>query len=157
MRKSSTCEVSSAHVIGNPLWMREVSSERQQYGSHTITQSSIILYNLGLTFHLKATHGGRNEEMLQRALELYGMAKRMILSSPAETAFESPVFLVALHNMMQVYHEIGNRVCADDCSVQLTKVLRLLRSSDVVGEDHYEEFYLKLLSYGKARNLAAAA
>jgi hypothetical protein len=157
MRTMSTCGISNSHVVGRPLWMRKVSYEMQQNGSYAITQSAIILYNLGLTFHLNATHGANNEWMFQRALELYAMAKQLILSSPAATAFESPVFLVALHNMMQVYHEIGNRAFADSCSGELTKVLRLLRSSNVVSEDHYEEFYLKLLSYAKASSLAPAA
>lgn len=156
-KRIRTMSISNSHVIGRPLWMRKVSYEMQQNGSYAITQSAIILYNLGLTFHLNATHGANNEWMFQRALELYAMAKQLILSSPAATAFESPVFLVALHNMMQAYHEIGNRAFADSCSGELTKVLRLLRSSNVVSEDHYEEFYLKLLSYAKASSLAPAA
>ena len=149
--------ISNSHVIGRPLWMKNISDEAQQMTNFATTQTAIILYNSGLALHLNATHGAKKQVMFERALELYSTAKKLILSSPASSAFESPVFLVALHNMMQLYHELGNRTLAMSTSGELTKVLRLLRASDAISEDQYEAFYLKLLAFAKTRCLAPAA
>lgn len=149
--------ISNSHVIGRPLWMKKMSDETQHETYFVTTQTAVILYNLGLAFHLNATHGAKKQVMVERALKLYGIAKQLILSSPASSAFESPVYLVAMHNMMQLYHELGSHALAKSTSSELTKVLRLLRASNAVSEDHYEEFYLKLLAFAKTRSLAPAA
>ena len=156
-RTMITDGISNSHVIGRPLWMKNISDEAQQMTNFATTQTAIILYNSGLALHLNATHGAKKQVMFERALELYSTAKKLILSSPASSAFESPVFLVALHNMMQLYHELGNRTLAMSTSGELTKVLRLLRASDAISEDQYEAFYLKLLAFAKTRCLAPAA
>ena len=98
--------------------------------------------------------------MCRRALDLYNMAKELILGSPAAHAFESPVFLVALHNIGNVYRELGEMKRVGTTQKEIAAVLRLLRASNLVGlvnDRGYEGFYLKLLSLPPSNQLAAAA
>lgn len=152
---------SPCNVIGRPLWMKQPSKGKK--GFRATTEAAIILYNLGLTFHLNAVRlglGSKGQWMYRRSLDLYNMAKELILGSPATHAFESPVFLVALHNMAIVHSELRETKKVESMRKELAAVLRLLRASNLVGVFHgrgYEGFYLKLLSLSNGNELAAAA
>lgn len=80
-----------------------------------------------------------------------------MLRGPVTKSIESPVFVVALHNMVQVYEMLHENVAATKYRGQLAHVLRLMGASRGISERQYEEFYIKLLSLPKANCMAPAA
>ena len=150
------------HVSGRPLWMKKTTDGKR--GFRATTEAAIVLYNLGLTFQLNAGRLANKPKsqqwMHKRSLDLYNMAKELILGSPATHAFESPVFLVALHNMANLHQELGDARRVAATRKEIAAVLRLLRASNLAGivkDRGYEGFYLKLLSLPPSDQLAAAA
>jgi hypothetical protein len=165
-----------AHVIGQPLWMKIPSSLLPSPSSSSDVigapsddpyiiskQSAIIFYNLGLTFHISSwyTAGDSLSASLLslKAIEMYKMAKKLVLAIPATSALQSPVLLVSLHNLAMAFFELEKQSEGNECINELVKVLRLLSaSSDLLGSKNYEEFYLKLLSVAKnVRSMASPA
>jgi hypothetical protein len=150
------CASPAAHVLGRPLWIKQegaASSEEASPGSYytSMHQSAIIIYNLGLAFHIGWSDATRirslsfpaSTTLLLKAIELYTAAKRLVLSTPVNLALSSPVALVTLHNMAMAFFDLNRKPEAYECSNQLAKTLRLLRV-----DDHYSIFYLKLLQVG---------
>jgi hypothetical protein len=165
-----------AHVIGQPLWMKIPSSSLPSQSSSedvngapsddpfiTSTQSAIIFYNLGLTFHMSSWYTADRGDslsaslLLLKAIEMYKLAKKLVLAIPVTIALQSPVFLVSLHNLAMAFFELKNQSEGNECINELVKVLRLLRtSSDLFGSKNYEEFYLQLLSVAKNNRTLAS-
>ena len=145
-------------VFGRPLLMQMPAVHRMDPLQCT-SQSSVLVYNLALAFHLQGTMGG-GKQMLETALELYDMAARLVwVSIRACPALVSPVLLVALHNMGRIYHGLGGDREARECSHQLAIVLRMVADRDEqAGCDYYyERLYLSLLSFAKSIEAAGAA
>lgn len=144
-------------VFGRPLLMQLPAVDRMDPLQCT-SQSSVLVYNLALAFHLQGTMGG-DKSLLETALELYDMAARLVwVSIRACPALVSPVLLVALHNMGRIYHGLGGNREARECSRQLAIVLRMVRDRDEQsGSCEYESLCLSLLSFTKSIEAAGAA
>jgi hypothetical protein len=145
------CSSASPHVLGQPLWIKQ-EEMALPVSCHTFThQSAIIIYNLGLAFHIGWSNRNCSSSfpasttMLLHAIELYTTAKSLVLPTPVNLALSSPVALVALHNMAMAFFDLNRQQEAYKCSNQLATALRFLR----VGNQHYTTFYLKLLLVGK--------
>lgn len=145
-KKSHTLCESANYVIGRPWWLTDGNMS-----SHTVMSlSSIVLYNLGLNYHLlglldqKATD--ENKKNLKRAMGIYEMAQHLACKVP------SPILLLSLHNMSQINFHGGNHDQGNALSREVCKILRILH----VGIDGYEKFYLRMLSL-QSRILAPAA
>jgi hypothetical protein len=155
------------HAIGRPLWIRKaIEGTRTRSSQYLTNLSATVIYNLALTFHLRASYcGGRGKatnkkkEMIQSALELYGMSRRLLLSCPMSSVVQSsPVFLVVQHNMIQIYQ--NNLRNTDQHAVivkklfdELIKVLRMMKTLNVIGEHSYEKVYVQLLAVPKTNDL----
>lgn len=143
-------------VFGRPLLMQMPAVDRMDPLQCT-SQSSVLVYNLALAFHLQGTMGG-GKQMLETALELYDMAARLVwVSIRACPALVSPVLLVALHNMGRIYHGLGGDQEAQECSRQLAIVLRMVIDRDEQAGCDYERLCLSLLSFTKSIEAAGAA
>lgn len=130
-------------VIGRPFWL----TEGNRFKASMVSLSSILLYNLGLNYHLQALVDPKTgKSYLKRAMGIYEMAQKLAWKSPG------PVLLLALHNMSQIHRYRGNHAQAILMSRELSKILRVLH----VGIDGYEKFYIRMLSL-QSRNLAPAA
>jgi hypothetical protein len=149
------CSSASAHVLGQPLWIKQEESASSEEAIpvpyHTLThQSAIIIYNLGLAFHIGWSDRNccssfpGSTTMLLQAIELYAAAKSLVLPTPVNLALGSPVALVALHNMAMALFDLNRKPEASACSNQLATALRFLR----VENQNYNIFYLKLLQVG---------
>jgi hypothetical protein len=144
-------------VFGRPLLMQKPSVNRMDPLQCT-SQSSVIVYNLALAFHLQGTIGGAGKQALQTALELYDVAARLVwVSIRACPALISPVLLVTLHNMGRIYHGLGCDREARECSHQLAIVLRMVRDRDEQTGYEYERLCLSLLSFTKSIEAAGVA
>jgi tetratricopeptide (TPR) repeat protein len=146
-------------VFGRPLIMQLPAFDNMDPLQCT-SQSSVIVYNLALAFHLYGTMCGglRGRQMFETALELYDMAARLVwISIQANPALISPVLLVALHNMGWIYRGLGGDQEARECSHQLAIVLRMVRCRDERAGYDYERLCLSLLSFTKSIEAAAAA
>lgn len=103
-------------LFGRPLLMQMPPVDRTDPLQCT-SQSSVIVYNLALTFHLHGTIGKAGREALETALELYDVAARLVwVSIRTRPALISPVLLVTLHNMGHIYHGLGGHREAQECS-----------------------------------------
>ena len=145
------------HNLGRPLWIQ--SKEKRKAPLNSAALSATLLYNLGLSFNMIASKK-TNEAAVpvyRRALELYKMSSEIMLRGPVSNAIDSPVFLVALHNMTQVHAVLEEPEAVANCRGRLAHVLRLMAAKRGFSERQYEEFYIKLLSLPKANVLAAAA
>ena len=144
-------------VFGRPLLMQMPTVDRMDPLQCT-SQSSVLVYNLALAFHVRGSMGG-GKGMLETALELYDIAARLVwVSIRACPALVTPVLLVALHNMGRIYHGLGGDQEARECSHQLAIVLRMVRDQDEgAGCDYYERLCLSLLSFTKSMEAAGAA
>jgi tetratricopeptide (TPR) repeat protein len=159
-RRSSmaTSFVLPSHSLGRPLWVQARGQRKKPLDS--VLLSATLLYNLGLCFNMIASRKPKEEAkpVYRKALELYKMSSELILRGPANNSIESPVFVVSLHNMVQVYNLLEETELATKHRGQLAHVLRLMGSSAPGNCDiRYEEFYIKLLSLPKANSMAAAA
>jgi hypothetical protein len=146
-------------VFGRPLIMQLPAFDNMDPLERT-SQSSVIVYNLALAFHLDGTMCGgvQGRKTLEAALELYDMAARLVwISIRANPALISPVLLVALHNMGRIYHGLGGNREAQECSHQLAIVLRMVRCKDERAGYDYERLCLSLLSFTKSIEAAEAA
>ena len=130
----STPPVSSAVPLGHAIWMKSSTN-----CNDPISLSATILYNHGLLFH-------RTGQRLQ-ALQMYEMAKTLLLKC---TAAHSPIFVVCLHNLKELYLEMDNEAMYAKTWDDLVKLLRMCTNS-------YEVSYLTLLSVHNGRDFAAAA
>jgi hypothetical protein len=93
----------------------------------------------------------------RKALELYKMSSDIMLRGPVINSLDTPVFIVALHNMSQIHTALGDPALTSACQDRLVNILRLIASARGVSDRQYEEFYIKLLSLPKADTLASAA
>lgn len=156
---TATFDSGDSLVFGRPLMMQLPAFDNMDPLQFT-SQTSAIVYNLALAFHLYgAMCGGQlGRGILETALELYDMAARLVwISTRACPAHISPVLLVALHNMGQIYHALGGDREARECSHQLAIVLRMVRCRDERVCFDYERLCLSLLSFTKSIEAAGAA
>lgn len=148
-------------VFGRPLMMMHLPESVESLDPLRCTcQSSVIVYNLALTFHLYGTMcgGPRGKGILQSALDLFDMAARLAwIGIRVCPALVSPVLLVALYNMGRIYQELGYGEKAKECSHQLAIVLRTVRDQDEHAGYDYERLCLSLLSFTKNIEAAGAA
>jgi hypothetical protein len=93
----------------------------------------------------------------QKALELYKMSSDIMLRGPVISSLDTPVFIVALHNMSQIHTVLGEPALVSIYQNRLVNILRLMAASRGVSDRQYEEFYIKLLSLPKAVSFASAA
>jgi len=144
------------HYLGRPLWVQ--GKDKRQTPLDSSSLSATLLYNLGLSFNMIAVRKTQDEgrAVYTRALELYKMSSQIMLRGPMRVAIQSPVVLVALHNMIQVHKLMEEPEAAAKCQNELANVLRLMGTSSPEAA-HYEEFYIKFLSLPKADGMAAAA
>ena len=146
-------------VFGRPLMMQLLAFDDMDPLQFT-SQTSAILYNLALVFHLYGTTcgGQRGRKILEATLELYDMAARLVwISMQAGPAFISPALLVAIHNMGRIYHDLGGDREARECTHQLAIVLRMVRCRDEHDCFDYERLCLSFLSFTKSVEAARAA
>lgn len=154
---STTFASGESLLFGRPLLMQMPPVDRMDPLQCT-SQSSVIVYNLALTFHLHGTIGKAGREALETALELYDVGARLVwVSIRTRPALISPVLLVTLHNMGHIYHGLGGHREAQECSHQLGIVLRMVREGDEHAGCEYERLCLSLLSFTKSIEAAGAA
>lgn len=146
-------------VFGRPLMMQLLAFDSMDPLQFT-SQTSAIVYNLALVFHLYGTTcgGQRGRRILETALEFYDMAARLAwISIQACPALISPALLVAIHNMGRIYHDLGGVREAQECTHQLAIVLRMIRCREGQVCFDYERLCLSLLSFTKSVEAACAA
>jgi hypothetical protein len=154
---TSTFGSDGSLAFGRPLMMQVPAFDNMDPLQFT-SQTSAVVYNLALVFHLYGTMCGGQRGRLETALELYDLAARLVwISIRACPALISPVLLVALHNMGQIYHGLGGDREARECSHQLAIVLRMVRCRDECVCFDYERLCLSLLSFTKSVEAAGAA
>eukprot|EP00545_Synedropsis_sp_CCMP1620_P003663 CAMPEP_0119006126 /NCGR_PEP_ID=MMETSP1176-20130426/2125_1 /TAXON_ID=265551 /ORGANISM="Synedropsis recta cf, Strain CCMP1620" /LENGTH=276 /DNA_ID=CAMNT_0006958013 /DNA_START=83 /DNA_END=913 /DNA_ORIENTATION=+ len=145
-RISTSLSESANYVIGRPWWL----TEGHMSSRSVVSLSSILLYNLGLNYHLQGLLDKKaaveSKMNLKRAMGVYQMAQRLAWKAPG------PILLLSLHNMSQIHFHRGNDRHGHALSREVCKILRVLH----VGIDGYEKYYLRMLSL-QSRILAPAA
>ena len=149
------------HSLGRPLWIESVGGKNSSFGISYL--SAIILYNLGLTFHLIASSKSNsnaedtNMSELRKALVLYEMSLEITQRQPLHRLMQGPVVVVLLHNIMQVHGILDSPDLFQLYRNKLSQLIRMIAAKGGVEEVHYEEFYMKLLTLQNVTDLAAAA
>lgn len=146
-----------AHYLGRPLWIR--AKHERTCALNSVSLSATLLYNLGLTFNLMAIRKSEGDAVptFRKALQLYKMSSDIMLRGPVINSLDSPVFIVAIHNMSQVHAVLGEAALVSIYQNRVVNILRLMAAARGASNRQYEEFYIKLLSLPKAISLASAA
>jgi tetratricopeptide (TPR) repeat protein len=130
-QEESKAPAGTPSPLGHALWMRPTADD-------AISQSATIIYNLALAL--------QKDGQPLRALRVYEMARQLALKCRAD---HSPVLFVCLHNLKELYRDVGNSEMYAATSQEMVKLLRIFTHS-------YEVFYLRLLSV-QTRDVAAMA
>lgn len=140
------------HSTARPIWLASRYEQRTPMESAFL--SAAIVYNLGLSCHLRAAarhmQGKFNKELTittsnlrmaaalqehaeeslllyNRALQFYKMSSDVMLRKSMSTMrFQSPVLIVIFHNMMLAHAAVGENESAAKCQSQLAHQLRLV-------------------------------
>lgn len=181
----------TSYCLGRPLWVQHSSQSQEEQTHHAvdlISLSATLLYNLGLCFHMVALRKRSTQAaklVYERALEFYKMTIDLLMNAGLPRRISnnsrmraSPIIIVSLHNIVQVYNSTQNHKAATRYRNQLSQALRLMvtmggsNSSGPEAAQHqhneerdnrqhdtqrYEKFYMGFLSLSKASTMAAAA
>ena len=155
------------HAIGRPLVIRKMIEDIRTTPNQNLTNiSAVIIYNLALTFHLRAgMMTNKKIEMIQTALDLYDMSRTLLHSLPVSMVAQcSPaVFLVLWHNMIQIYQnsvrntDQQHAVKVGELFEGLVNFLRMMKTLNVISGFSYEKVFIQILAVPKTDLRFAAA
>ena len=146
------------HNLGRPLWIP--CKEKRTAFPDSFPLFATLLYNFGLSVNLIAASKPNKEAAIpiyNKALALYEMACKIMMSGPLSNATSSPVYLVALHNMVLVYAVLEDREQETICRDRLVDFLFLMGAKRAIRESRFEAFYITHLSLSRTNTTAAAA
>jgi tetratricopeptide (TPR) repeat protein len=161
-RKQNTGGISfladPTHNLGRPLWIS--CKEKRTAFPDSFPLFATLLYNFGLSVNLIAASKPNKEAAIpiyNKALALYEMACKIMMSGPLSNATSSPVYLVALHNMALVYAVLEDREQETIYRDRLVDFLFLMGAKRAIRESRFEVFYITHLSLSRTNTTATTA
>ena len=111
-----------------PLEKSQVSTNKNDPTRFQL-ESTVILYNMGLAYHLKHLEGKQGGNKLQiRSAKLYHHALDLSLSSKPtrqeEKSFAAHLQVCALNNMGALFHEMGFYENSSECMRDMSEFIR---------------------------------
>lgn len=121
---------------------------------------AIILYNLGLTYHLMGMQSSTRFQscLFQRALRFYLMSLKSIDSScKCHTGADFFLRMAAGNNMGHIYFVGGDMERGRHCTSYVSQCLDLSGHTALVNADCFRTFYMNMLSMNHGNQCSAAA
>lgn len=112
-------------LFDRPLLFDDEGSDSSVLGSVDCQRrvTSVLLYNLALTCHVKAMRGVSQRRLLRKALKIYRMAAGLSEDFQGTSQYDPVVHLACLNNMGHIYAFFFETVKVQECLKSLTSVL----------------------------------
>jgi hypothetical protein len=130
---------------GCPLTIKSFADGHQAVNA--VSLSAILLYNLALSYNLKALIDSEhvNFMYLQRSLGFYKRAFNILFRRPFSQNSNLPIIAFILHNTSLIYQYLEIPDLESKHSEMLIQILREMANRELISGKRYELFYLKML------------